>query len=223
MFDVNVDLTRLEESIVKFEQKEIQTGKIMFYGNSGFTRWKTEKWGHRPLEEDIRMKDGSSAAINHGFGTSTTEEQLYYYRRAVLPWKPRALVLLSYANNSTQGYSPSEMISLLARLCDYARHDIPGIKFYLCNVRPLLSYVGNPAAILRAEEYNFLLEAYCKKHDDCIYVDHTKFPLFYNTPEDAGGYENLREELFVEDKVHYNQKGYDVYKKFFLEILDEIL
>ena len=47
--------------------------------------------------------------------------------------------------------------------------------------------------------------------------------IIYNTPEDAGGYENLREEFFVEDKVHYNQKGYDVYQEFFLEILDEIL
>ena len=222
MFDTRVDLTRLEDRIEKFEEKPIETGKIMFYGNSGFTRW-GPKHGHRPLEDDIRMKDGSPAAINHGFGTSTTEEQLYFYRRAVLPWKPRALVLLSYGNNRAQGYSVGEMMSLLARLCDYARHDMPGIKIYLCNIRPLIIYTENPVSIELAEEYNSMLKAYCDRHDDCIYVDHTKSPLFYDSPEDMGGYEKIRTDLFIEDKVHYNQKGYDAYKEFFLEALDDIL
>lgn len=36
--------------------------------------------GHRPMEEDIRMKDGSKAVINHGFSTSTAEEQLYFLK-----------------------------------------------------------------------------------------------------------------------------------------------
>ena len=67
MFEPRVPLKRLEKSIVEFEQKPIETGKILFYGSSGFTRWKP-KYNHRPLEEDIRRKDGSPAAVNHGFG-----------------------------------------------------------------------------------------------------------------------------------------------------------
>ena len=221
MFDITVDLKRLEERIEIFEQKEIETGKIMFYGNSGFTRW-CQRWGHRDLE-DILAKDGSRIAINHGFGTSTTEEQLYYYRRAVLPWKPKALVMLSYGNNAGQGYSPSEMINLLARLCEWARCDIPGIKFYLCNCRPLEKYTENPNSLYGVREYNYLLESYCNRHDDCIYVDHTKSTLFYDNPKDLGGYDKIRTDLFVEDKVHYNQIGYDIYRDFFLNVLDDIL
>ena len=222
MYDITVDLSRLEDSIKKFEEKKIETGKIMFYGNSGFTRW-CKRWGHRDLEDDILAKDGSRIAINHGFGTSTTEEQLYYYRRAVLPWKPKALVLLSYGNNASSGYSPSEMINLLARLCAWARCDIPGIKFYLCNCRPLITYAENPIRQWAVKEYNYLLESYCNRHDDCIYVDHTKSPLFYDDPADMGGYQKIRSDIFVEDNIHYNQKGYDVYKEFFLEVLSDIL
>lgn len=87
MFEPRVELTRLEKEIVAFEQQPIEKGMILFYGSSGLTRWNT-RYKHRPLEEDIRMKDGSPAAVNHGFGSSTAEELLYYYPRAVKPWGP---------------------------------------------------------------------------------------------------------------------------------------
>ena len=222
MFDVRVDLKRLEDRIEKFEEQPIETGQILFYGDSSFTRW-GPRHGNRPLAEDICMKDGSPAAINHGFGTSTAEEQLYFYDRAVRPWKPRALVLQTFGNDHGLGYSPMEIVNLYARLCAYARHDMPGIKLYLCNIRPLITYTENPVSIELVKEYNSLLKAYCERHDDCIYVDHTKSPLFYDSPEDMGGYEKIREDVFIEDKVHYNQKGYDLYKEFFLEVLDDIL
>ena len=45
------------------------------------------------MEEEVRMKDGSQAIINHGFGTSSADDLLYYYDRMVRPYKPRALVL----------------------------------------------------------------------------------------------------------------------------------
>ena len=55
MFEPRVPLKRLESRIVEFEQETIQKGKILFYGSSGFTRWKP-KYGMRPLEEEILGK-----------------------------------------------------------------------------------------------------------------------------------------------------------------------
>lgn len=223
MFDVRVDLTRLEESIINFEKEPIEEGKIMFYGDSAFTRWRTEKWGFRMMKDDIRAKDGSEIVINHGFGTSTHEEQLYYYPRAVLPWKPKALVMISFGNDLNCGYSPSEMVSLRARLCDWARHDIPGIKFYICDVRPIIKDVNNMTALSFINDYNNLTGEYCEKYDDCIFVEHAKCPAFFASPEDVGDYNKIRTDIFVEDDVHYNQKGYDLYRDFFLDVLDDIL
>lgn len=223
MFDVRVDITRLEDYIKAFEEEPIETGKIMFYGDSAFTRWTTERWGFRMMKDDLRGKDGSEAVINHGFGTSTHEEQLYYYPRAVLPWKPKALVMISYGNDRDCGYSPLEMVALRARLCDWARHDIPGIKFYICDVRPIIKNSNDPKAIALINEFNILMKAYCDKYDDCTFVEHSKSPFFYDNPEDIGSYEKIKTDIFVEDEVHYNQKGYDLYRDFFLEVLDEIL
>ena len=120
MYDVKIpNLRWLEErgsmdSILNADPTDEQ-GLILFYGSSGFTRW-TPKYQHRPLEEDIRMKDGSLAVVNHGFGTSTSEELLYYYDRMVRPWEPRALVVSIVHNDRGWGYSPNEILTNLAKL-----------------------------------------------------------------------------------------------------------
>ena len=35
--------------------------------------------------------------------------------------------------------------------------------------------------------------------------------------------EKLRQDIFVEDQIHFNQAGYDIYKEFMKEQLKEIL
>lgn len=140
MFDVRLpNLRWLEErgsmdSILNADPINEQ-GLILFYGSSSFTRWKPY-WKHRPLEEDIRMKDGSRAAVNHGFGTSTSEELLYYYPRLVKPWNPRALVVYCHGNDLAAGYSAQEIMFLQSRLLEWARKDFPGIRFYLETGKP---------------------------------------------------------------------------------------
>ena len=217
-------LRRLEKEVQEYEKAEIEKGLIMFYGDSSFTRWGT-RFGHRPMAEDIRMKDGSKAVINHGFGTSTAEEQLYYYDRMVLPWQPRALVIQTHGNDTDLNYTPEEIIFLQSRLMEYARYDIPGIKFYLCDTRPLVKDIMKQKGVVyhHREQYNELLREYCEKHDDCTFICHTDSPLFYNNLADVGDYDKIRTDIFVEDQVHYNQDGYDLYKEFFLQVLDDIL
>ena len=218
MLDVRLkNIRRLEKEVIAYEEQEIETGKIIFYGDSGFTRWK-EKFGHRPMEADLKN------VINHGFGSSTAEEQLYYYERLILPWKPKAIVNMTHGNDWDAGYTAPEIIFLQSRLFEYARRDIPGIRFYVCNVRPSVKN-REGGSHLRAHEieYNELLEAYCRKHDDCTLVDHWNNPLFFVDPNRIGEYDNIREDIFIEDKIHYNQTGYDLYAEFYREILKDEL
>ena len=222
MFEPRVPLKRLESRIVEFEQETIHTGKILFYGSSGFTRWKPQ-YDHRPLEADIRMKDGSPAAINHGFGGSTIEEGLYYYSRMVKPWEPRAIVLRFYPNDISYGYSPVEIVYLLAQFCKWARADFPGVKLYLCDAMPHKRFVNNGMWQRLAKQYNKLLKDYCDANEDCTYVCQSAWPGFYSDPADAGDYSKIRQDIWVEDEIHLTQEGYDIYRDLFLNALDEIL
>ena len=100
MYDIPIDLKSLEDEIIAYEQEPIVTGKILFYGHSLFTRWKDIPWGNHRLDEDIRGKDGGLACVNHGFGTSTSEELLYFYPRMV---RGGVLLLHDYENARFSG------------------------------------------------------------------------------------------------------------------------
>ena len=223
MFELKIaDLKKYEEVVSEFEKAPIEKGMILFYGSSGFTRW-TPKYKHRPLEEDIRRKDGSPAAVNHGFGGSTIEEGLYYYHRLVKPWEPRAIVLRFYPNDIAYGYSPAEIVYLLAQFCNWARADFPGVKLYLCDAMPHKRFIGGGMWQRLAKQYNALLKAYCDENEDCTYVCQSAWPGFYNDPADAGDYSKVRQDIWVEDEIHLTQEGYDIYRDLFLDALDDIL
>lgn len=229
MFDIPMDLKYLESAVIEYEQEPIETGKILFYGHSLFTRWGHPKWGYRRLDEDIRMKDGSLAVVNHGFGTSTSEELLYYYDRLVRPWKPRALVIATYGNDGMYGYSPEQVMDVVARLLHWARTDFPGIRLYLVEDHP--KPMGKDTTMKdmwnstkqRRDKYLEMLHVYAQSHADTQVIELWNCSELFETPEDVGDFRKVREDLFVEDKVHPNQAGYDILKKVFLEALDDIL
>ena len=225
MFDIPFLVDRLEKEVVALEQRPIETGKIIFYGDSGFTRWGASH-KMRPLEEEIRMKNGDSAVLNHGIGGCTAEELLYYYPRLVKAWKPSALVSMAFCNDRDYAYSPEEMLHLQARMFDYARRDLPGIRFFLCDVRPITKDYGDTgwrAFKSNVLKYNELVRIYCESHEDCTLVKHIDSPLFFENPADVGDYDKVRRDIFVEDEVHFNQKGYDLYGTFFRDVLRDLL
>ncbi len=229
MFDIPMDLKSLENSIVAYEQEPIEKGKILFYGHSLFTRWGSPKWGYRRMDEDIRMKDGSLAVVNHGFGTSTSEEQLYYYDRMVRPWEPRALVIATYANDAMYGYGPEQTMANLSKLLHWARTDFPGIKLFICEPHPMPKgkEVTLPDkwnnGLNKRKHYMEMLDIYEQTHEDTKIIRLWNRPELFETPEDVGNFRKVREDIFVADKVHPNQEGYDIFRKIFLEALDELL
>ena len=229
MYDIPFEVNWLEKEIVKYEQEPIEKGKILFYGHSVFTRWGSPKWGYRRLDEDIRMKDGSLACVNHGFGTSTAEELLYYYHRMVKPWEPRALVIATYANDGMYGYDVEDIMRNIGKLCAWARTDFPGIKIFLMEDHPRPSGKGatirdvwNSGKQCR-ERYHRLMKADAGCHEDTTVVELWNRPEFFETPEDVGNFQKVRDDIFVEDKVHPNQAGYDILGAIFREVLDELL
>jgi lysophospholipase L1-like esterase len=223
VFELKVpDLRRYEKNILEYEKQPVEKGRILFCGSSGFTRW-SARYGNRPLEEDIRMKDGSVAAVNHGFGGSTIEEGLYYYDRAVRPWEPRAIVLRFFPNDLAAGYTPLEIVTLLAQFCNWARADFPGVKLYICDAMPHKRTANNGTWRRFANQFNKLVREYCDANADCTCVGQSCWPGFYHDPADAGDYTKIRTDIWVEDEVHLTQEGYDMYRDLFLDALDDIL
>ncbi len=237
MFDIPMDLRSLEKEIVAYEQEPIEKGKILFYGHSLFTRWGSGKWAEqvRPMAQDICMKDGTPAVVNHGFGTSTTEERLYYYDRMVRPWEPRALVLANWGNDSMYGYSPEQSMHATAQLLAWARADFPGIKLFLVDMHPTAKAKRDteirPGVALPDKWNNKLrertairemLQIYAQTHEDTEFISLWDKPDFFEEGH-VGDFRYVRDELFMDDMVHPNQAGYDILGPIFRKALAELL
>lgn len=223
MFDPRVNLRRYEKEVTAIEQNPVRKGQIIFYGSSTFNNWREKEKNHN-LEDDLLGKDGKPACLNHAFGGCTAEELLYYYPRLIKPYEPRALVVCVFPNDRGAGYSPMEVMANLSKLLAWARTDFPGIRLYLCDCRPVLNIDGIQVPN-NMREYHKLMRHYCAEHPDTTYVAHEECPDFWIDPQDAGSFEGskIRKELFIADRVHFNQNGYDIYKKFFANVLDDIL
>ena len=228
MFGSRLEVRKLESRIEKYESVPVQTGKILFYGHSLFTHC---SWIFRPqtntkplLEDNVRMKDGSQAILNHGFGTSCADDLLYYYDRMVRPYKPRALVLATAGNDIGYGYSAKEIMEVQARIIQWAQADFPGIPIYCFSSGLSVKHKESVNVYTRVrDEYNQFLEDFCAHTENCVYVPLHKQAFAFDDPADAGNYDKIREDIFDEDKNHLNPLGYTLFMDFVRELLDDLL
>ena len=228
MFGAKDKVNRYDHWMSRFLFDPSEEGKILMYGHSLFTRCgkMSGEWGNPNIEEHVRMKNGSQAIVNHGFGGSNVEDQLFYYDRLVRPWKPRALLLACGGNDFGLGYSAIELMELHARLVQWAQADFPGIPVYCFNRVPQPSHKREAApkrTVILRQEYNELLEFFCARTENCTYVALEKMPLFFENPGDAGDYNKVRDDIFAEDGVHLNPVGYGMFMDAVRELLGDLL
>ena len=227
MFGSRLKVKRFEDRVLAYESVPVETGKILFYGDSLFTHCSfiTKAGVDNPkLVDEVRMKDGSQAIVNHGFGSSSADDLLYYYDRLVRPYKPRVLVIAIGSNDVGYGYSAKDIMEIEARVIDWAQADFPGIKIYCFSRDPSVSGKGVKNASTRIrDEYNELLRDYCAKKENVTYVSLIDQPFYFENPEDVGSYDKVREDIFTSDKVHMNPFGYSMFMDFVRELLDEYL
>ncbi len=199
----------LEDAVVKYEQEQNEMGQIVFYGSSSFTRW-SEAYGMKPMREVLLGKSGAPCVINRGFGSSCPEHQLYYYPRMVRPLAPKVLVYICRGNNTPFGYSFEEGWELAQRVIAYTLTDFPDAHIYLCGSQPIKREY-NYSEAQNYKRFDTWLKAFAEATPNCHFIDMMKYD------------ELKRKDIFVEDGVHFNQTGYDIYAEIFKkELKDEL-
>lgn len=192
--DTKVDLHRFDEQLTEIDAilktRPPQENGVLLYGSSTMANWRKDDMCYTQL--------APLPITNTGFGGSTAEEALYYYHRLVVPARPAVMAYYEGANDLMNKYTPEEVIETTRRLFDWAKQDFPGIRFLIVPIKlsPGLDHIRE-----EGERCNAMFEQFANERDDTEVVDMD--PLLY----DANG--EHRDDIYVEDKLHHNQKGYE--------------
>ncbi|TYL48255.1 cyclic nucleotide-binding domain-containing protein [Marinomonas sp. IMCC 4694] len=169
--------------------QEYKAQPVAFYGSSTMRLWSD-------FTRHFRDKDG----INLGFGGATLEACVYYFERIILPHKPRSLVIYAGDNDIGNHYDSNKVIELYIELLQKVDKHLPGIPVTLISIK------CSPARIKMRriiEATNIQLGRLAKTRPNTQYLD-----LFSSLLDKKG---DLKNALFEGDKLHLNNKAYELW------------
>ena len=209
-----IDISKYQTDSVKWE-KEIQgleakdktekdpENAILFVGSSSVRLWKN-------IAKDMQPYP----VIQRGYGGSSYADIVFYIERLVKPHNFRALALFA-ANDITGGEkdrTPEEATAIVKEIIHKVRSFEPKKPIFIIQVTPTPS---RWKVWGEAQKFNALLKKMCEKGKNTYFIETTAPYL------NAEG--KPREELFIQDKLHQNQSGYDIWALLIKKRLDEVL
>ena len=188
----------------KLDQKQADPNDaILFIGSSSIRLWKT-------LAEDMAPR----AVINRGYGGAKFSDLAVYIDRIVNPHQFKALVI--FVGNDIVGKeddkSPEEVVRLFKYVIGQVRKTHATEPIFLIAITPTPSRFKAWPQIRKA---NAALEAACDADASLHFIPTEKYYL------DAEG--QPIPKYFVEDMLHQNAEGYQLWSKIVRASLDEIL
>jgi lysophospholipase L1-like esterase len=186
------DADRWEEAMQTFEKADSANpppkGGIVFFGSSSFRRW------------DLEKSFPGMGLINRGFGGSQMSDAIRYLDRAVLPLEPRTIFVYEGDNDVGSGKTPEIVEADYRTFVEKARAALPEVKIVFVAIKPS---IRRWELIDKAREANAKVKAITETDDRLEYID-VDTPLL-----DSNG--QPRADLFVEDDLHLNDAGYEIW------------
>jgi lysophospholipase L1-like esterase len=180
-------------------QTKLGTNPIVFYGSSSFRLWKS-------MKEDFSQYP----VLNCGFGGSRLTDCVRYANRLVIPRKPAAIVIYAGDNDLALGIPPETVFESFQQLFHIFRSYSPSMPIAFVSVKPSPARLQYLSSIFK---FNKLVENYLEEQPDTDYID-----IFSDL---LGPDKKPNSMLFVADKIHLNQAGYQILRKDISEFLSE--
>lgn len=184
------DFDKWEKDIARFEQMDRTNpppkGALLFIGSSTIGRWKT-------LAQDFPEQ----RVINRGFGGSEIVDSTHFADRIVFRCEPRMIFLRAGGNDIFTGKSPEQVFADFKDFVAKMHSRLPQTEIVFISLSPSISrwqQAGKEKAL------NDMVAAYTRQAPRLKFID------TYNLPLGADG--KPRAELFVADKLHFNEEGY---------------
>jgi hypothetical protein len=193
----------IDELLARDQKETYGDDAVLFIGSSSIRLWKT-------IAEDV----APYTPINRGYGGAKFSDLAVFAKRLITAHRYRAIVI--FAANDVTGseddISAEEVEQLARSICDLSQEHQPKAPVLLVEVTPTPSRFAHYDKIRQVNDRlrgialtkpgtHFVATA---EH----YLDEAKQP---------------RAEYFIEDQLHQNEAGYDVWGKLIAHRLNEVL
>lgn len=164
---------------------------ILFVGSSSFRMWTN-------MQEDFRMQ----SVINRGFGGSSLTDVIRYTDQIIVPYQPAQIVIYCGENDLASSDTVSaQMVShRFQQLFNIVRKQLPDVAIAFVSIKPSPSREHLLQKVIIANE---LIRIFLKKQTKAAYID-----VFSAMVDEQG---IPKPELFVDDRLHMNKKGYAIW------------
>ena len=191
-----------ELEIKAFKQADARqmpaAGGILFVGSSSVRMWKS-------LEQDFPENN----VINREFGGSTFGDLLYYMDRIVPPYLPRQIFVYEGDNDVWAGVSISKIHDRFQTFVHRVHREMPETEIVFISIKPSPS---RQKVFEKMHRANLLIKSYALMHDRVRFAD-----VFSAMLTADGG---IKPDIFIEDNLHMNAKGYDIWQRVIRPYLD---
>ena len=186
------DPNRWQEAISEFAKLDREQapprGANLFVGSSSIRMW--------DLPEDFP----AIATINRGFGGSQLSDALHFLDRLVFRHRPSVVVVYAGDNDVAFGKSASVVTADFRELARRIHEHLPRTRIVYISIKPSLDRWALADTMQRA---NQAIAEYCDGDQRLRFVD-----IWQPMLDDRG---QPREKWFVEDGLHLNREGYQLW------------
>jgi lysophospholipase L1-like esterase len=164
---------------------------VLFVGSSSIRLWK-----------DFTQKFGKYGAINRGIGGAVISDMIRYTDDLIFRYQPRKIVLYVGENDLPNTTTTADsVLNRTVRLYSLIRSRLPHVPIIYIAMKPSPSRDQFQS---KAREANNLVMNFFQTQKNVVFLD-------IYTPMLANG--KSRPELFLEDMLHMNAKGYAIWEK----------
>ncbi|MEM9836868.1 MAG: GDSL-type esterase/lipase family protein [Bacteroidota bacterium] len=188
------DPRRWQADIDKFAAADalapVKPEPILFVGSSSIVFWES-------LAEDFPNVN----TLNRGFGGSQFSDLLYWADRVIFKYRPRAIFVYEGDNDVNAGDRPRRILREAKKLRRLISKNLgKEVPVYFISPKPSIARWQLKA---QYEATNRLLEQYTLRKKFTYFID------VWNPALDASG--AVLSDIFVEDQLHMNAKGYAIW------------
>jgi len=176
-----------------------EKGRILFTGSSSIRFWNSLEKDMKPLK-----------VLNRGFGGAHISHVIHHFDDIVRPYSPKAIVFFCGTNDLTALKTPEETLNDFKKFLNLVKNEFGTIKVYMIGIKPSVDRlyldeeerVFNNSISFLAKEDPYL--EYINVWDLMLNEDGTRMP-----------------DLYVEDGLHMNPKGYEIWTQLVRESLNK--